>query len=712
MIKYRYHCSTTNKLVWEQRSEDDPAPVVCKEEGGPITPNTLTIIGRPKEVKDLVIKNKANFTTSSVQNLNHSQLGNVGTHSHAVLDSHVDDADKHRVINDSSTTSTDLWSASKISSELAAKATSSHTHIASDITDLTSTITNHGDVSSNTTHRSRTDNPHSVTKAQVGLSTVENLKVNLLGLNDPTANDDVSSGYSIGSRWFNITGKKEFSCVDNSAGSAIWRECTVEIKDASTALNSTWSSSKISGELSSKASSSHTHIASEITDFTSAVANNTNVSDNTAHRGLTDNPHNITKSHVGLSNVENKLNNFLGLLDPSVSDDASDGYSLGSTWYNTSSKQGFACLDSTVGAAVWRKTTLEIDDSTSSSTGAWSSDKVNATFSVLGHTHTASEITDFTSSVDSRITSQKAQVNGLATLDGNGKVPTAQLPDFTIGGSVTVVADITARDALSPTEGDISKVTDSDGQGTPETYIYDGSNWVLLQSSDVASINGLTGAVTIDTDNINEGSSNLYYTDARAAAHTDVAANTTHRSRTDNPHNVTIDHVTTGLTGLGKGDLIGHDGVSHVTLQVGNNGEILEADSTADAGFKWVTNPKFYAHGDSESFFNVGIWVTVDRFIYPGGVIDPAKVSKILVDAYTDDASSSFDIRVVDVTSAGAPTVAIATNNVNTSPAIVDLNGQALSVPSIHGIIEVQIKKNSGVDSIYINYDSTLIIYN
>ena len=42
----------------------------------------------------------------------------------------------------------------------------------------------------------------------------------------------------------------------------------------------------------------------------------------------------------------------------------------------------------------------------------------------------------------------------------------------------------------------------------------------------VTSVNNETGTVTLDTDDISEGSSNLYYTDTRVTANTSVAANT------------------------------------------------------------------------------------------------------------------------------------------------------------------------------------------
>lgn len=45
---------------------------------------------------------------------------------------------------------------------------------------------------------------------------------------------------------------------------------------------------------------------------------------------------------------------------------------------------------------------------------------------------------------------------------------------------------------------------------------YDSSTGIISSTAAVDSVNGQTGAVVLDTDNINEGSSNLYFTDARA----------------------------------------------------------------------------------------------------------------------------------------------------------------------------------------------------
>lgn len=106
------------------------------------------------------------------------------------------------------------------------------------------------------------------------------------------------------------------------------------------------------------------------------------------------------------------------------------------------------------------------------------------------------EITD-------NVTNQLGAVNGIATLDANGKLSSGQVPSIAIT-DVYVVANIAARDALTGIEeGDVAKVSDA-GVGLPKTYIYDGSQWIEIESgSDVDSVNGQTGAVVLESDDIN-----------------------------------------------------------------------------------------------------------------------------------------------------------------------------------------------------------------
>lgn len=76
-------------------------------------------------------------------------------------------------------------------------------------------------------HTTNTNNPHNITKSQVGLNNVENLKVKLDATIAPIDTNDSNEGYSVGSRWIDITNNKEYVCLDNTIGTAIWNETTI-----------------------------------------------------------------------------------------------------------------------------------------------------------------------------------------------------------------------------------------------------------------------------------------------------------------------------------------------------------------------------------------------------------------------------------------------------------------------------------------------------
>jgi hypothetical protein len=120
----------------------------------------------------------------------------------------------------------------------------------------------------------------------------------------------------------------------------------------------------------------------------------------------------------------------------------------------------------------------------------------------------------------------KGQPNGYAELDAGGKVPFSQLPS-------TLMEYLGTWDAAanSPTladgTGDAGDVYIVSVSGTQDLgsgnitfqagdwVVYNGSAWEKsVNSNAVASVNGFTGAVNLTTSNISEGS-NLYFTNGR-----------------------------------------------------------------------------------------------------------------------------------------------------------------------------------------------------
>src|SRR5579885_916237 len=132
------------------------------------------------------------------------------------------------------------------------------------------------------------------------------------------------------------------------------------------------------------------------------------------------------------------------------------------------------------------------------------------------HTHVASDVTHFNSSVDARITLQAGQANGLATLDATGHLPIAQL---SVGGlqykgswnANTNTPTITSGVGTSgwlyivATPGN----TTIDGVNTwalGDWVLFNGTAWErILNSNAVSSVNGKTGAVVLVATDISSG---------------------------------------------------------------------------------------------------------------------------------------------------------------------------------------------------------------
>ncbi len=94
-------------------------------------------------------------------------------------------------------------------------------------------------------------------------------------------------------------------------------------------------------------------------------------------------------------------------------------------------------------------------------------------------------------------TSQLGVANGVATLGSDGKVPSTQLPSF--------VDDVLEFANLAGFPGTGSAGVIYVALDTNVTYRWGGSSYVKITSGEVASVNGMTGAVTISTITGNAG---------------------------------------------------------------------------------------------------------------------------------------------------------------------------------------------------------------
>lgn len=123
---------------------------------------------------------------------------------------------------------------------------------------------------------------------------------------------------------------------------------------------------------------------------------------------------------------------------------------------------------------------------------------------------------------------EKGSNNGVATLDGGGKIPSSQLPlgsqvykgTWNASTNTPALADGTGTAGWTYRVAVTGTVNLGSGNITfnvGDDAIYSGTIWQRNPSSSaVNSVNTQTGAVVLNTDDINEGPANKYYTDTKA----------------------------------------------------------------------------------------------------------------------------------------------------------------------------------------------------
>lgn len=204
----------------------------------------------------------------------------------------------------------------------------------------------------------------------------------------------------------------------------------------------------------------------------------------------------LDKTDVGLNNVDNTsdINKPISTATQDALDLKQD--SLGFTPENIANK-------STDGTLVDNSDTLypsqkAVKTYVDSSISAGVVDATSTTKGILKLTGDLSGTADsptvpgLSLKIDS---SREGQPNGIATLDGAGKVPAVQLPSY--------VDDVVeyANFAALPITGETGKIYVT--IDTNVCYRWSGSTYVQITSGAVASVNGQTGIVVLDSEDLN-----------------------------------------------------------------------------------------------------------------------------------------------------------------------------------------------------------------
>lgn len=270
-------------------------------------------------------------------------------------------------------------------------------------------------------------------------------------------------------------------------------------------------------------------------------------SDLTAHTTNISNPHSVTKTQIGLSNVDNTsdADKPISTATQNALDTKQETLISGTNikTINNTSILGEGNID--IQSAVWGNISGTLSNQT---------DLVNE----LGNKANASDLTSHTTNTQNPHSVTKSQVglgnvtndaqvkvadkgiaNGVATLDGNAKVPTAQLPDVILGqvlygGEVTTnaVASLTvnAKTRLGTTADTITLTNNTTpitgykaNEGiyyiaqtafsfagmlflTGDWLISRGNSWDKVANTDaVTSVAGKVGAVTLDKNDVGLG---------------------------------------------------------------------------------------------------------------------------------------------------------------------------------------------------------------
>lgn len=501
-----------------------------------------------------------------------------------------------------------------------------------------------------TTHEADAANPHAVSKSQVGLSNVGDIKVKLDAVIAPTVGDDSSAGYSVQSRWTDISADKEYVCLDATVGAAVWTEITgggggvtvhaiggaEHTADTLANLNGKVTDATLIDTADSRLSdardpNAHDHPAAEITDFDVEVGNNTVVVANTAKTSYTD--------AVKVATIEEgaEVNNI-------NDDDATDLTDTGYCAIHKHIPETHTIGGSTHLAGTLASLNGKISDATLIDTG---DSRLSDNRDPNAHNQAASTITDF-----------DVEVGNNAAVTAN----TAKATNATHTGEVTGDGALTADKTLVTNKVVVTAV------GADHVLLADASDAGNLKRaliSDFASAGGDMSAATydpdtiagdaFDMDNMVESATNKILTSAERTKLGTIEESADVNNISDVNATDLTDGGETALHTHSGGGMSNHDlgGTYHVADTLSNlNGKITDATliDTGDSRLSDARDPNAHtvaSHSDT----------TVT-----GAELNTIKTDVDLGKA-TPDVSTSIDVNSSlqhDLTLSSNPTISVA----------------------------------------------------
>ena len=341
-------------------------------------------------------------------------------------------------------------------------------------------------------------NPHHVTKADVGLSNVPNTDFTAAVAASTAVQHSHSNKSILDATDMSFTASQAAAIVANTAKVGITQAQADAIVANTAKVGIT---------------------AGQTSDIVAA---------NTHRAAITGNVHQVTKAEVGLGSVPNT--------------DFTNDVTL-----NTANRHNHAnktILDATTASFT---TTISAAIDTNTAKVGITTAQANAIVANTAKVGITTQQTDDIVSANTHraavtgnvhnVTKAEVGLNNVPNVDctnasniTTGTLPSSVLPALAITDTF-VVASQTAQLALTVQKGDIAVRTDLSKSFINTTNNNTAmSDWQELMTplNTILSVNGQTGTVVLSTTNIIEGT-NLYYTEARVNANTNVAANTAAR---------------------------------------------------------------------------------------------------------------------------------------------------------------------------------------